>query len=71
MELEYRRKIVPKLARRAYHLEENGGWWDDWIQYQRNTHPLFGLCLYHRLHPIRWQQRIIILIGSIGEFCAI
>ncbi len=68
IELEYRRAIVPKLARRAYHLEEGSGWWDDWVQYQRNTHPVFGLCLYHRLHPVRWRQRIVILIGSIGEW---
>jgi hypothetical protein len=66
-ELAYKRKIVPRLARRAYHLEKGNSWWTDWVQYQRNTHPVLGLFMYHRLHPIRFPQRIIILTGSIGE----
>ena len=65
-ELALKRKLVPRLAKRAYHLEEGNTWWDDWVQYQKNTHPLFGLCLYHRMHPIRFPQRVIILIGSIA-----
>ncbi|KAL7547149.1 hypothetical protein ACHAWF_010460 [Thalassiosira exigua] len=59
------RQLVPRLAKRAYHLEEGNSWCQDWIQYQRNTHPLFGICLYHPLHPIRLPQRAIILVGSI------
>ena len=66
-ELAYKRKIVPRLAQRAYHLEEGNSWWTDWVQYQKNTHPVFGLFMYHRLHPIRFPQRFIILIGSIGK----
>lgn len=65
-ELALKRKLVPRLAKRAYHLEEGNTWWADWVQYQKNTHPVFGLCLYHRLHPIRFPQRVIILIGSIA-----
>ena len=66
-ELAIKRKLVPRLAKRAYHLEDDNTWCQDWIQYQRNTHPVFGLCLYHRFHPIRLPQRVIILVGSIGE----
>lgn len=65
-ELALKRKLVPRLAQRAYHLEEGNSWWTDWVQYQKNTHPVFGLCLYHRYHPIRLPQRIIILVGSIA-----
>lgn len=66
-ELALKRKLVPRLAKRAYHLEDDNTWCEDWVQYQRNTHPVFGLCLYHRFHPIRLPQRVIILVGSIGE----
>ncbi|KAL3798448.1 hypothetical protein ACHAW5_007400 [Stephanodiscus triporus] len=59
-------RIVQRLAQRAYHLESKNSWWDDWAQYQRNTHPVFGLFLYHPLHPIRFPQRVVILIGSIA-----
>lgn len=67
-ELALKRKLVPRLAKRAYHLEDGNTWCQDWVQYQKNTHPVFGLCMYHPLHPIRLPQRIIILVGSIGEF---
>lgn len=65
-ELALRRKLVPRLAKRAYHLEDGNSWCQDWIQYQKNTHPVFGLCMYHPFHPIRLPQRIIILVGSIS-----
>lgn len=67
-ELALKRRLVPRLAKRAYHLEEGNTWCQDWIQYQRNTHPVFGLCLYHPLHPVRLPQRVVVLVGSIGEF---
>ena len=66
-ELALKRKLIPRLAQRAYHLEDDNSWWQDWRQYQRNTHPVFGICMHHRFHPIRLPQRIIILVGSIGE----
>ncbi len=66
-DLALKRKLVPKLAKRAYHLEEGNTWRQDWVQYQKNTHPLFGICLHHPFHPIRLPQRIIILVGSIGK----
>mmetsp|Transcript_22582 Transcript_22582/g.48885 ORF Transcript_22582/g.48885 Transcript_22582/m.48885 type:complete len:345 (-) Transcript_22582:7779-8813(-) len=65
-ELALKRKLVPRLAKRAYHLEDGNTWCADWMQYQKNTHPVFGLCMYHRFHPIRLPQRIIILVGSIA-----
>ena len=65
-ELEIKRRLVPRLAKRAYHLEEGNSWWTDWVQYQKNTHPVFGICCHHRYHPIRFPQRVIILVGSIA-----
>jgi len=65
-EIVLKRKLVPRLAKRAYHLEDGNTWFQDWAQYQKNTHPVFGLCMYHRLHPIRFPQRFIILVGSIA-----
>lgn len=65
-DLAMRSKIVPKLAKRAYHLEAGNTWLEDWKQYQKNTHPVFGLCWHHRLHPVRFPQRIIVLVGSIA-----
>jgi hypothetical protein len=64
-------ELVPKLASRSYHLEEGSSWSQDWLQYQKNTHPLFGICFHHHLHPIKRFQRIIILIGSIAFGLAI
>jgi len=68
---EKKRIIIPRLARRAYHLEDGNTWWQDWRQYQRNTHPVLSVCMYHPWHPIRWQQRIVILLGSIAVGLAI
>lgn len=65
--LALKRRLVPRLAKRAYHLEAGNTWRQDWVQYQRNTHPVFGLCLHHEYHPIGTPQRVVILVGSIGE----
>jgi hypothetical protein len=67
-EREIQRILIPRLAKRAYHLEDGNTWWQDWVQYQKNTHPVFGFCFHHPMHPIRGPQRVIILMGSIGEF---
>jgi len=53
------------LARRSFHLPEHN-WFQDWIQFIKNNHPLFGLCLYHPLHPLRLGHRIFIFIGSVA-----
>jgi len=62
--------IVPRLAKRAYHLPGNG-WCRDWFQYMMNNHPLLGICCHHRLHPLKIGQRTIIFIGSIASGLAI
>jgi hypothetical protein len=61
-EENYVRKL---LARRSMHLPDQS-WCGDWIQFIRNNHPLFGLCLHHPLHPLQFGHRIFILIGSIA-----
>jgi hypothetical protein len=55
--------IIPLLARRSCHLPGNT-WKADWIQYMRNNHILFGICLHHPLHPVEWWERILMLVGS-------
>lgn len=65
------KEIVPKLASRSYHLEKGSSWCQDWLQYQKNTHPVFSICFHHPLHPIKRFQRVIILIGSIAFGLAI
>lgn len=53
------------FARRSCHLPGNS-WWQDWLQFICNNHPLFGLCLHHKLHPLTLYDRISILISSIS-----
>jgi len=60
---EEKRRIVPLLARRSYHLPGNS-WCDDWAQYMTNNHPLIGMCFHHPYHPIAVHQRVVCLIGS-------
>jgi hypothetical protein len=43
----------------------------DLYQYLTNGHPLFGICLHHRLHPVGWGLRLAALIGSIAFGLAI
>ncbi|CAJ1947711.1 unnamed protein product [Cylindrotheca closterium] len=56
--------LVPLLAAQAYHIPGNT-WFQDWRQFMRNNHPLFGICLHHKLHPIKSCTRMIALFGSI------
>jgi hypothetical protein len=32
----------------------------------KNNHIVFGICFCHRLHPIEWWERIIVLLGSMS-----
>jgi len=64
-DLEKARVIIPLLAARSCHLPGNN-LCQDWIQFMRNNHPLFGICFHHRLHPLGIGQRIVNLIGSIA-----
>ncbi|KAL3788336.1 hypothetical protein ACHAWO_008565 [Cyclotella atomus] len=70
-ERDIQKILVPRLAKRAYHLEDGNTWGQDWLQYQKNTHPVFGFCFHHPLHPIRGPQRVIILMGSVAFGLAI
>lgn len=56
--------LVPLLAAQAYHIPGNS-WGQDWRQFFANNHPLFGICLHHKLHPIKSCTRIVALVGSI------
>jgi hypothetical protein len=56
--------FVPLLAAQAYHIPGNS-WGQDWRQFMANNHPLFGIFLHHKLHPIKSCTRIVALIGSI------
>jgi hypothetical protein len=58
-------KLKFLLARRSCHLPGNS-WWQDWLQYVGNLHPLFGLCLHHQLHPLTINNRIYMLIASVA-----
>ncbi|CAB9523427.1 expressed unknown protein [Seminavis robusta] len=58
-----RDEIVPYLLQHAYHLPGNN-LMQDWWQYQTNNHPVFGICLHHKYHPLSWKIRAISLFGS-------
>lgn len=60
---EYERRVVPKLASRSYHLPGNG-FWGDYSQYLRNNHPAWGICCHSRLHPLKFKQRLVMLLAS-------
>jgi hypothetical protein len=57
--------IVPLLAGRSCHLPGNN-WRADWIQWFRNNHILFGICLHHPLHPLEWWERSLALAASVS-----
>ena len=65
---DYRRRdeiIIPLLAQRSFHLPGNTPK-QDWIQWMRNNHIIFGTCFHHPLHPIETWERMIVLLGSIS-----
>ena len=57
--------LIPLLAQKSYHLPGNS-WREDWVQWMRNNHIVFGICFCNRLHPIEWWERIIVLLGSMS-----
>lgn len=57
--------VIRLLRIRSAHLPGNN-WAQDWLQYMQNNHPLFGLCFHHKLHPLRFNQRIFIFIASLS-----
>mmetsp|Transcript_18980 Transcript_18980/g.41361 ORF Transcript_18980/g.41361 Transcript_18980/m.41361 type:complete len:1052 (+) Transcript_18980:88-3243(+) len=64
-EEEATNRLKRRLAARAYHFPGNT-WCQDWMQYLSNTHTVLGLFFHHPLHPMRFQERLVILIGSIA-----
>ncbi|KAL3777211.1 hypothetical protein HJC23_013756 [Cyclotella cryptica] len=62
---EERRRLKRRLAARAYHFPGNT-WCEDWFQYLSNTHTVLGLFFHHPLHPLKVQERLVILFGSIA-----
>ncbi|KAL3809443.1 hypothetical protein ACHAXA_007785 [Cyclostephanos tholiformis] len=62
--MEATNRLKRRLAARAYHFPGNT-WWQDWMQYLSNTHTVLGLFFHHPLHPMKFQERLVILMGSI------
>lgn len=60
-----RRRFIRRLAARAYHFPGNS-WFEDWLQYTKNTHLVFGIFFHHALHPVTGKERCIILLGSVA-----
>ena len=58
-------RLKRRLAARAYHFSGNT-WLEDWMQYLSNTHTVLGLFFHHPLHPMGFQERLVILFGSIA-----
>jgi len=56
--------VQAPLLMRAYHLPGNN-WLQDWSQYMYNNHPVFGICVHDRFHPVKTTARVLSLIGSI------
>lgn len=53
------------LAARSAHIPGNN-WCQDYIQWMLNNHPILALCFRHRLNPVGFWPRIVILISSIS-----
>jgi hypothetical protein len=60
-----RRRFIRRLAARACHFPGNT-WYEDWTQYIKNTHLVFGIFFHHPLHPVTSRERCIILLGSVA-----
>ena len=57
--------LIRLLSIRSAHLP-GLNWYQDWLQFIKNNHPLFGLCFHHALHPLQLRHRIYIFIASIS-----
>jgi len=55
--------IVRLLSRRTMHLP-HFSYWQDYLQFFNNNHPVFGICLCHPLHPLQRGHRVWMLIAS-------
>ena len=61
---QHEKDLITALANRSYHLPEHT-YWQDFRQYFGNNHPLFGICLHDKFHPIKIKIRLVALLGSI------
>ncbi|KAG7369455.1 hypothetical protein IV203_027201 [Nitzschia inconspicua] len=59
------RRIQKLLAEGAYHLPNNQAWYQDFLQYICNNHPIFSVCFQSPLHPISKGMRAVGLLGSV------
>jgi hypothetical protein len=57
--------LIRLLGMRSAHLP-GLNWYQDWLQFMKNNHPMFGLCFHHPLHPLRVRERIYICIASVS-----
>jgi uncharacterized membrane protein YwzB len=64
-ERDHAASIAPYLAMREFHLP-GYTWCEDYRQYFRNTHPVFGIFCHDKRHPVGLVPRIFILIGSMA-----
>ena len=55
--------IRQKLSLRSYHLPGNN-WTQDLDMYIRNNHLIIGIFCHHKLHPVKWYHRLVLLLGS-------
>jgi hypothetical protein len=57
-------KLIAALAQRCYHLPKHT-WRQDWLQYFRNNHPVLGILMHYKVHPIKMGLRLLFLLGSL------
>jgi len=58
-------ELVPRLAAKKMHLP-GYTWLQDFVQYQFNSHPVFGIILHHPFHPVTRLERFVIFIGTLA-----
>jgi len=54
---------IRALSEQKFHLPGND-WKQDWVQYFSNNHPILGVCLHDRVHPVGWGMRIMCFVSS-------
>jgi hypothetical protein len=65
------RALIPYLSQRAYHIPGHT-YLQDWYQNViANNHPLFGLFLSYKYHPVTMLERIMVLLASAAGSLAI
>mmetsp|Transcript_3395 Transcript_3395/g.5588 ORF Transcript_3395/g.5588 Transcript_3395/m.5588 type:complete len:328 (+) Transcript_3395:168-1151(+) len=63
---KWAKAMIPYLSNRAYHIPGHS-WVQDWYQNViANNHPVFGLCLAYKYHPVTMVERILVLLSSLA-----